>query len=187
MIQQAGITGGGGGSVTLTASELHIGEIGGHMAFPSSNFTRPANTTQYAVGNLVANSTTAGSVTPLSWTAARVAQESFSILRARIITSSTTTNGIFRLHLFSASPTCANGDNGAYSVSGSAGYLGDIDVSVSQAFTDGAFGVGVSNVGPAIQSALASGTLIYGLLEARSAYTPTSAETFTVILEILQN
>ena len=35
---------------------------------PSASFTRPADTTQYAVGDLVANNTTPGSVTPLSWT-----------------------------------------------------------------------------------------------------------------------
>ena len=34
---------------------------------PTDSFTRPANTTQYAANDLVANSTTAGSVVPLSF------------------------------------------------------------------------------------------------------------------------
>lgn len=34
---------------------------------PFYTFTRPADTTQYAAGDLIANSATAASVVPLSW------------------------------------------------------------------------------------------------------------------------
>lgn len=181
-----------GDPVGLTAAqpagENHIGEVGGRTAVPSANFTRPSDTTAYASGDLVANSTTAGSVAPLSWTAARVAAGSGMIRRARIKTSSTNvTNASFRLHLYKASPTPSNGDNGAWLTNQSANYLGSLDITVDRAFTDGATGNGTPNIGTEINFALSSGQTIYGLLEARGAYTPTSAGTFTVELEILQN
>lgn len=187
MIQQAGITGGGGGSVTLTASELHIGEVGGRMACPSSNFNRPGGTVTYTVGYLIANNATAGSVTPLSWTFTRVAQGSSYLIRARLVKSTTTLSGIFRVHFYTASPTCSNGDNGAWLTNSASSYLGNVDISITQAFTDGAFGVGVSNVGSTIAQALASGSTVYGLIEARSAYAAGAAENFAVTLELSEN
>lgn len=170
------------------AGENHIGEVGGRIATPSANFTRPSDTTAYASGDLVANSTTAGSVTPLSWTAARVAAGSFMVRRVRLRKSGTSTaNASFRVHLYSASPTPANGDNGAWSTDGVANYLGSVDVTVDKAFTDGAQGIGTPGAGSEISVALASGQTIYGLVEARAGYTPASAEVFTVVLECLQN
>lgn len=176
----------------LAAGENHVGEVGGALSTPSSNFNRPADTAAYASGDLVANSTTAGSVTPLSWsTAARVSAGSFMVRRARLKKSATsTTNATFRLHLYSSSPTIANGDNGAYSTTHS-GYLGafDLDItgSTGRTFSDSSGVIGAPSVGSEINVKLASGQTIYGLLEARAAYTPASAETFTVELELLQN
>lgn len=173
----------------LAAGEAHIGQVGGTGARPSANFTRPADTTAYAVGDLVANSTTAGSVAAMQFTAARVAAGSFMLRRCKIAKSGTgVTSALFRLHLFTAAPaTVTNGDNGAFSVSGVADYLGAFDVTVDRAFTDGAAGVGVPVSGSEITVKLASGQIIYGLLEARGAYTPGNAEVFTVTLEDLQD
>lgn len=154
-------------------------------AKPSANFTRPSDTTAYASGDLVANSTTAGSVTPMSWPVSRVAGSGGMIRRARIRKSGTgITNASFRLHLYSVAPTAANGDNGAWSTSGAANYLGAIDVTVDKAFTDGAAGNGAPNAGSEINF---TSDTVYGLLEARGAYPPASAEVFTVDLEVLRN
>jgi hypothetical protein len=50
------------------------------------------------------------------------------ITRARFVKSGTTaTLSQFRLHLYEQSPVCANGDNGAWSTSKAANYLGNID------------------------------------------------------------
>lgn len=169
---------------------LRVTQIGGgfsNVVNPSSNFTRPANTTAYVSGQLVANSVTAGSVVPLSWTAARVAAGNFFIRRVRLYTSSTSiTTANFRVHFYTASPTIANGDGAAWSTTTS-GYVGSMDVAVIEAFTDGAAGIGVPNNGSEIGVALASGQTIFGLIEARAAYTPTSAEVFTVVPEIYQS
>lgn len=161
------------------------------MAVPNNHavvaavLTRPADTTAYASGDLIANSTTAGSVVPLEFKfAARGQGIASRVRRVRVVTSSTSvTNASFRVHIFCASPTVANGDNGALSASLAAKYIGQVDVTVNQAFTDGAFGSATTDM---LFQTL-SGSSLFGLLEARAAYTPTSAGTFTVALEMEQD
>lgn len=158
----------------------------------SSSFTRLANTTAYASGQLVADSASAGTVTKLSWNIHRSPSGSVRINRAKIKKSGTgVTNASFRLHLYSSSPTPANADAGVWSTTES-GYLGFIDIVVDKAFSDGASGHGVPVYTNVCQidvrlpgtSDLPAGKKIYGLLEARGAYTPASGEVFTVYLEI---
>jgi hypothetical protein len=64
-----------------------------------------------------------------------------------------------------------------------ADYVGAIDVALDRAFTDGAAGDASADM--AVK--LASGTTLYGLLEARAAYTPVSAEVFTATLDVLND
>ena len=151
----------------------------------SDSFSRPANTTAYASGDLVANSTTAGSVVPLSWVIGTANGYSATITHVRLHKDDNDTSGaLFRLHLYKASPTPANGDNGAFSTDESANYLGSYDLSSMQGFTDGDVGIMTPNEGTFRTLTLGDGnTTIYGLLEARGAYTPASGETFTVTLE----
>lgn len=174
-----------------TANPVPVQAQGG-ISNPSANFTRPADTTAYTSGDLVANNVTPGSVVPMSFTAARLAAGSFCVRRAKLKKSTNvTTAASFRLHLYTASPTCANGDNGAWSTTES-GYMGSIDLDASgtngRVFTDPAVVVqGVPGVGSEQNFALASGQTVFGLLEARGAYTPGNAEVFTVTLELQQN
>jgi len=161
-------------------------------------FARPADVLAYASGDLVANSTTAGSVVPLAFAVARNARTapvdpatgpqaifSGAVRRARIAKSGTSvTSASFRLHLYIAAPVPANGDNGVWLTNGAASYLGFMDVTVDKAMSDGAAGHGAASIGPGILYQLAAGGQLYGLLEARAAYTPANAEQFTVTLEI---
>lgn len=183
--------GGSAGAVTVApaASEVHLGQIGGAIANPSANFTRPNDTNAYAIGDLVANSTTAGNVAAMAFTVARVATGSLMIRRLKLHKSGVSvTNAAFRLHLFRAAPgTVTNGDNGALSVSGVADYIGAYDVTLDRAFTDGAAGFGLPVVGAEMSIKLASGSTIYGLLEAKAAYTPVAQEVFTVTMDCLQD
>ena len=157
----------------------------------SATFTRPADTTAYSVGDLVANSTTAASVVPMAFTPGADISRGFSVRRARVSASNTsTTNASFRVHLYQTDPSAstgiANGDNGAWSTK-VAGYMGSLDVTIDKAFTDAAKGVGVPLIGGEVTGTPAAGALtVYALLEARAAYTPTSAQTFTVELEVFQ-
>lgn len=175
------------GGITVTGSTSEIYRVGNTIR-ATATFTRPADTTAYASGDLVANSTTAGSVTPMSFAIGRFAGGSGMIRRARIRKSGTSvTNASFRIHLYNVSPTPSNGDNGAWLTNQAANYMGAIDVSVNTAFTDGAAGNGVPNIGSEINFAISSGTTVFGLLAATAAYTPASGESFSVELEVIQN
>lgn len=181
------LTGSGGSSgVAIAAGEEHIGQVGGHTARISAGFTRPADTTAYAVGDLVANDTTAGSVTAMSFAIGRDALGSGGMIRrARLRKSGTSVvSASFRLHLYSAPPVPSNGDNGAWLTDGAANYVGSIDVICDKVFTDGAAGNGAPGSGSEINF---TADTCYGLLEARGAYTPASGETFDVLLEVIQN
>lgn len=153
----------------------------------AATMTRPADTVAYAFGDLVANSTTAGSVTPFTIAAARANDQPGQVQRGKLKKSGTTpTNGIFRVHLFSASPSVANGDNGAFAPTAMAGWIGVLDVTTSQVFGDGCVGVAVPALGSVVPFVPASGTQnIFALLEARAAYTPANGEVFTLELEVV--
>lgn len=148
-------------------------------------FNRPADTTAYASGDLVANSTTAGSVVAPSIALNPANGGLGRIRRCKLKKSGTSvTNAAFRVHLFRTAPTVTNGDNGVWLPTES-GYVGSFDVTVDKAFSDGAVGLGLPTVGTDITfSQPADKKRLFILLEARGAYTPASAETFTVSLEL---
>jgi hypothetical protein len=90
------------------------------------------------------------------------------------------------VHLYSSSPTCANGDNAAFSTTTS-GWLGSIDTPTMTAFSDGAAAVGAATAGSEFLVRLASGSTVYALIQALGTYTPTNGETFTLTLEEMQS
>jgi hypothetical protein len=146
----------------------------------SQSFTRPADTNAYQDADLVANSTTAGSVTPMQF-------QGFSggwrIVNARVSKTDETdvANATFTLHIYGSSPTPANGDNGALSTN-LADKLGSIAFGTMTAFTDE--GAALINVGATALPEGIYGTsqVFYALLEAKGAYAPASEEVFTVTL-----
>lgn len=156
----------------------------------TSSFIRPGDTNAYSIGDLVANSTTAGSVVPMSF----VLPANTFLRRARLIISGTSsTNASFNLYIYGASPvTITNGDNGAWSTSGALNDLGYFAITCSDVFTDGCTGIGTPSAGNEITLANTNANstgpiVIYALLVAEAAYTPTSAEVFTVKLECYTN
>jgi hypothetical protein len=179
--------------VSLAAGTNNIGAVTSNNSLIErvASFIRPADTTTYASGDLVANNTTAGSVVPLTFTTVtRSAGDSVRIERARINTSNALlTNASFRLHLFETTPVPTVGDNGVFNTagvlatSGIDGYLGNFSITLSNSGTTGSSGRGVPDVGSAIIATPATGTSIFGLLEVTAAYVPVSAATFTVSLE----
>jgi hypothetical protein len=127
----------------------------------------------------MANSTTAGSVVAMTFSpVTKGSGRSAQIRRVRISkTGTSVTNASVRLHLYTTSSiTAANGDNGAWSTDKAANYVGSVDVTIDKAMTDGAAGNATCEFN-------INSLSLYGLLEARGAYTPTSAEVFTVTLE----
>lgn len=180
------------GLVSLAITAL---KVGGNtiVQAASSTITRPADTTAYASGDLVANSTTAGSVANLQFTtAARVSGGSGVIVGAEIQKSTVSiTNAAFRLHLFDTAPTYTSaGDNSPISTvvqASGKGYLGYIDIPAMIAFSDVAWGSGSPDNSRSGIPFVASAQTIYGLLEARGAYTPGNAEVFTVKINAYQD
>lgn len=161
----------------------------------TASFSRPADTTTYAAGDLVANSTTAGSVAPAELVgAARAAGEAIRVERIRLRKSGANlTNAAFRVHLFTKPPSVTVGDNGVFgaagvlSVADIEGHVGAMDVIMDTAGAIGARGLGVPMAGAGITCEPAGGagveTSLWVLIEARAAYAPGSGETFFVTLE----
>lgn len=149
-----------------------------------SSFTRPADTTAYTANDLVANSVTAGSVVPMSFNIGY--GQALKVSQAKIkFNSATNTNGKFLIHVYGASPTCTNGDNGAWLTTESS-YCGNIAIDCTgQTFSDNSKGIG-TYVNTSLEVPLMilgdNNWKFYGLLQATAAYTPTSAEIFTVSL-----
>lgn len=138
----------------------------------TATFTRPTDTTAYASGDLVANSTTAGSVVPMAFTI-----PDGKITQVRLTKSTATaTNSNYLLYLFQSSPTVTNGDNGAF-VPTVSNFLGT--VALDQ--TGSLFATNAAALLSLTAPIVTSGT-VYGLLKATAAYTPANAEVYTVTL-----
>ena len=148
-------------------------------------FTRPADTTAYAAGDLIANSTTAGSVVPLSFRLPTSGKN--ATVQGIVVQKSATslTNFSTTLHLFDASPTVAGGDNAAPAPS-AAGYLGSISTATTSALagTGVAWATNSSDVSTKPTFVVPASRTVYGLLTATGAYTPASEETFTVSIVV---
>jgi hypothetical protein len=144
---------------------------------PTATFTRPADTTAYAANDLVANSTTAGSVSAMTFTMTSGGGWARQVTLHK--TGVSVSNAAFRLWLFSAAPTMANGDNAAFAMSapGFDTVLGTMDVTIDQVYGDA---IGFAR----IDTGLWVPPTFYGLLEARGAYTPENAEVFSVAVAV---
>lgn len=155
---------------------------------PSSTLTRPANTTAYAANDLVASSTTAGSIVVPSFTAVPVGGMSGYIERIRLATNKTSGMASinFTVRLWSEAPTYTNGDNGAYAVATNEDAL--LGTFTTAGMLQGATGASVEDapdIGTRVGFNLSSASrLIYWDLEIESTLTPASAQTFTITPEI---
>lgn len=161
---------------------------------PSATFKRPADTTAYAAGDLVANSTTAAAVIPLEFDITKIKCRAGVIGYLRLYKSTATvTLATFVLHLFAEAPVVTAGDNAALAVASARHFLGSAacDLStgafVATADVRARFAV-LSGTSPALIAFDNSDKLVkkslYGLLVATAGYTPASGEQFTVTLEI---
>ncbi len=176
-------------------------------------FARPADTTAYAAGttaapgaagDLIANSTTAGSVIPLKFRVARSSGQNGGVAYirgARMYRTGGTAaagqhniTGAIRLHLFNTNNrvSVAGGDNAAMNASPVSNWMGYIDlVAIACApglRTSGAVSTQVywgspARTGEMLVNLSATQVSIQGLLETRIAFTPISGEIFTVQIE----
>lgn len=161
------------------------------LVAPSYNFTRPADTTVYAAGDLVANSTANASVVPLSWTP-NPQRAGFWVTGVLLrFDKSDVANASFRVHLYSATPTFVTaGDNSAFSTvvaTGYASWIASFDATLVMKDAAGAAGIAVPTEGLIRPQMLAEGATVYGLVEALAAYTPKSAGVITAQLLVEGN
>ena len=185
-----------GTTITISAEEVSTGVYSnrvaatGRLAVVSAEFTRPADTTAYAIGDVVGNSTSAA--TPLSIAGcARVNAGSGYIVRAAFIADQKSITPSFRVHVFNAAPTQSN-DNAAHR----ALYV-DVSKRVGE-FIIGPMTTPTDTTNSTLSRAVdmnlripfvcASGsTTLYFIFEALSAFTPANAGKFTLQLAIDQN
>jgi hypothetical protein len=153
-------------------------------------FTRPADTTAYASGDLVANSTTNGDlVMPVLLNAALMPGVPVKVSRIRIAKSgNTVTDANFQVHLFEKLPVIPTAADNTALTSGTTINVGTVDyyagsVNVPSMIAGVAGAVGFSTVSPEIILNPFDNTGLYVLLEAKAAYVPASEEIFTVTLE----
>jgi hypothetical protein len=154
------------------------------LSAPESSFDRPPNTTAYDAGDLVATSTTAGSVAPPSFS---IDQPDGYVAIPRMVLRTDATSGwgnvTVTVTLWSDEPTYTNGDGGAYvPATGAAAFLGQYSGTFVQ-FGDGAVAVLTPLQGSA-PVAHANGQAVYWDVQINSVATPTSGQTFTLIPDI---
>lgn len=147
--------------------------------------TRPSNTTAYTAGDVVGD--TGGSAI-LTFTNAGPSGGFVILQSASLVFSDSSVPsgmGAFRLHLYSATPT-AIADNAPFDlVSGERDtYMGYIDLSTPLDFGSTLY-TQVDYPGRLVKLAAASTTL-FAELETRGAYTPVSASTVQVRLNLLE-
>lgn len=173
-------------SVAIASDQsLHV--IGSTVCI-SDIFTRPADTTAYAVDDVVSNSATA--TTPLTFTnAARTVNGTGYIVSARMSKSTATVaNASFRLWLYRDLPTTPPVDNSPFALlfANRAVRMGFIDFTLSTAGA-GSNSASDFKVGLNIPFFAINGRNLYGVLVARGAYTPANGEQFFVEIGLEQN
>jgi hypothetical protein len=159
--------------------------VAGKAYRTTATITRPSNTTGYTAGDVVGdtNGSAIISLTSAGPTAGFVIIQSVSL----VFSDSAVPSGMgaFRLHLYSASPT-AIADNAAFDLlSGDrATYMGFIDLPTPADFGSTLY-TQTDYSGRLIKLGAASTTL-FAELETRGAYTPVSASTVAIRVNLLE-
>lgn len=183
------------------SGDYRFSQVAGPTEHFTATFNRPADTTAYTAKDLVANSTTAGSVAALTWSnVCKSAALGGYVTGLRLSKNNDNeTNAVFRVHLFTENPVAtapAGGDNALIDVDVAAieGYIGYFDVDFSAADNPDIFGAALNaTFGSPMLSKGAlpfhgdGQTSLYGLIEAKGAYTPASGETFVCDIWVSQD
>ena len=185
------ITSFGGGA---TASELHLGEVGGRTRTVSVVLTRPADTTAYAAGDQIADSTS--SPTILTFTgAARINNGSFRITEITLLDEANQTTKLDAdLFIFDNTFT-PNNDNAAWAPSAADMEKCKAVVSfrgTNAIVANSAAGASGSIFYPSVSNSIgmqapSGSTAFFGALVSRNAYTPVSGEKFQIRATVEQD
>lgn len=153
------------------------------LLLATSVLTRPNDTTAYAQNDLIASSTTAGSIVVPSFGI----QSHTTIKRLRLYTNKTSGMGTFQgfVELWKTAPTLTNGDNGAYAIAtGAASWIGSSTLAVMTQVADGGYTTGVPTTGSEFGIIHGGSTIYWTLKEAdATGFTPAANQTFTLVAE----
>ena len=189
----------------LQGNEARNGVVSGGLDSRRNNFVRPNDTAVYAAGDLMGRSTGVnnaidgtGNIMPLF--VARGINTISANTRLRMSKSGTSlSNASFRVHLFDNVPVLTVGDNGVFNTSpggtggsfacnSAANYIGCYDIVMDRAFSDGAWGAAMPQIGSSMIVAPAAGSkAISAVIEARAAYQPVANEAFAFVLDNSQD
>lgn len=155
----------------------------------TQTITRPADVIAYAAGDLIANSTTQGDVVPMEF--ANITNTSLGsgyLVKAMCFVQGAAFDTALRLHLFTEAPAVV-ADNAPYPflISEQSKYIGFVeftDFSSSGSGSDAAISLLGAERLALMSKDLTGSNPIFGLLEARAIFTPTSGQTFTVELTV---
>lgn len=164
---------------------------GSYSRIISTGFTRPANTTAYAAGDVVCDSTSAPTILTFS-DIGRYNGDSGLIIGAHMVDSvNQAVKGDFDLLLFDATITMDN-DNAAFTPTDAEmlDCIGVIKFLASNAINGDAAAnlIYMAQLYNSIVYQCGSSLPdLYGVLVARNAYTPASAEVFTIGLRVVRD
>ncbi len=159
--------------------------VSGNFVTCSTDVTRPADTTAYAVNDAISDSTSSPTSGGYTFTSAARASGGSGIITDAIITTSADAGTLLQgeIWLFNTSVTNIN-DNAAFAVSDAEikTCVGKIPFTLEDAGNNGFFHATNLNIGFTCSG---SANLRY-LLKAKNAYTPASAEVITCVIKVLQ-
>lgn len=149
-----------------------------------AEFTRPADTTQYAaadaVGTASTNVLTFNKVGAYTGAGARIT--GFRLLRSD---GADITGATFRLHLYKVAPTgIADNTTNTVLYANRANYLGYLDTGTPVQSGSGSAAISAVNISPGLMVVTGASGAIFGALEVLGTYTPASAETFSIGLTV---
>lgn len=173
------------GAIALLPSEAHAGQVGGATEIALDSYTRPANVTQYAAGDQVADATPS----VLQFELPRIEGGTGVIIHAICVDSvNAAVKPNLRLYLFDTLPTVA-ADNDPWTPSDGdmINLLGYVEFSSWEQGLAGAAG-NCASFATNLQIPFdCTDGVVYGLSVERGTYTPASGEVFTFKLGVLQD
>jgi len=171
------------GQLSLGASNNFIGRSGAVCFKATANFTRPANTTQYALNDAI----TSGSTTPLSADLASfgaVAGQYFAITNVRVVSNVKPTSVQLNANVWIFMATFTDtADNAELSIDDTTAQTGGIVIPCTNGYQTALNHRCVSDSGQWIGKLATASTIIYFTLQDAGGYTPQSGERFDVVIE----
>ncbi|MER9278709.1 hypothetical protein [Mesorhizobium sp. M0522] len=184
---------GTGGGLKVDGSGAALPVTGsGYFAAVGATMQRPADTSGYSVGDIVAQNTLAASCSGVAVAVARANDATGMLRRCRVkVNDAAWLNAQLYIHVFKDTPTFANGDNAAFAAGlTESNYIGAFDVTLDRSFSDPLVkGIGAPRAGSEMNfDAHAGSPNLYYVIETRTAVAvPGSGKIFTVVFEVLQN